>query len=380
MNIFLHAPDSENNLIRIYQHAFNKAKELFLVTAYLTAWDTSLVINDKCERFRLIIGKDFGITRKEACRAVMKCLPPKRMAQFLVADLISGFHPKAMFWKEADNKFFALVGSSNLTLAAFESNYEANTSFEITEEEYRAAKEWISSIEKQSVPVSEDWLNKYVEATQAGGNSGNKKKPGTTNKPVAELNLPRPRSITRLLEERRKNINEFQKHRDGLIDQFRRCANGEITSAQFYERLPEFWSHDIGDRLQGEGWVISGKHSDFNALSTSILAIINASDEDRDDVVSEEIDRLQENGVATRKAFLSEMLCLNFPDLYPVINGPVNAFLRDIEYRAPRKASEGARYVDLAIKLRASLAQHPDYPAKSLAELDAVIWREYSDS
>ena len=378
MNLFLHTPNSENNLTEIYQRAFNKAEELFVVTAYLTAWDSSLVLNDKCQRFRLIIGKDFGITKKEACRAVMKCLPPERKAQFLVADLISGFHPKAMFWKESNSQYFALVGSSNLTLAAFESNYEANTFFELKEVEYMAAEEWIASIEKQSVPVSEDWLDKYVEARQAGCNDGKNNKSDTTNKPIAALKLPTIRFINKLLDARRRNLKIYQQHRKSLIDLFTKCAYGEITSARFYEQLPQYWSHEVGDRLQGNGWERKGASGNFREVASSYLSILNASSNERDDVVSREIDRLKQLKEPARKAFFSEMLCLEFPDKYPVLNAPVKSYLRAMKYRAPRNASEGAQYADLAIKLRASLAQNRDYPAQSLAELDTVIWHKYS--
>ncbi|MEH6534476.1 MAG: phospholipase D family protein, partial [Photobacterium frigidiphilum] len=126
MKVLLHSPESSSEISNIYRKAFNNAVELYVVTAYLTDWDSSLVINDLCESFRVIIGKDFGITKKTACIKVMNWLPAERKSQFLVADDISGFHPKAIFWKEQGDKYFALIGSSNLTKAAFESNYEAN--------------------------------------------------------------------------------------------------------------------------------------------------------------------------------------------------------------------------------------------------------------
>jgi hypothetical protein len=52
----------------------------------------------------------------------MRWLPPKPKAQFLVADQIDGFHPKAVFWKEENGKCFAIARSSDLTQAAFKSN------------------------------------------------------------------------------------------------------------------------------------------------------------------------------------------------------------------------------------------------------------------
>jgi hypothetical protein len=143
--------------------------------------------------------------------------------------------------------------------------------------------------------------------------------------------------------------------------------------------LPQYWGGTVGGRLQGKGWERRGQGSDFHALSESFLKIVDASDDDRDDVTVEEIDRLANQNVSTRSAFLSEMLCLRFPKLFPVVNKPVKKYLKAIEFSAPPGASEGAIYLDLAQKLRVSLRQNPDHPAKNLAELDAVIWLAYHD-
>jgi hypothetical protein len=112
-------------------------------------------------------------------------------------------------------------------------------------------------------------------------------------------------------------------------------------------------------------------------LSQSYIRILEAADEDRDDVVAREIDDLGAKNSTTRKAFLSEMLCLQFPSDYPVLNKPVRDYLADIKFHAPRHSSEGSRYIDIARKLRASLKQNPNHPAKNLAELDTVIWLEF---
>ncbi|RZU38772.1 phospholipase D-like protein [Edaphobacter modestus] len=131
--LVLHTPESGKNLSNHYKRAFSQGIELFVVTAYLTDWDTSLKLTPACRHFRMIVGRDFGITRKIACSKVMAWLPPKRKAEFLVADRIVGFHPKAVFWREKDRSCYALVGSSNLTLAAFNSNYEANALVQLDE-------------------------------------------------------------------------------------------------------------------------------------------------------------------------------------------------------------------------------------------------------
>ena len=291
--------------------------------------------------------------------------------------MIIGFHPKAVFWKESNGECFAIVGSSNLTQAAFETNYEANVFANISSSEYLAAKQWIRSIETRAIPVSEDWLNQYKESAPINGGGGKRRGEKTRIEPLVPLRLPKPAGTKRRIEVRRRQLEAYKEQQDGLIDLFRRCAAGQISSNQFYEELPSYWSYQIDDRLQGAGWERQGKDSDFRALSISYLRILDAPDEERDDVVEEEIDSLHHNGVVTRKAFLSEMLCLQFPHEYPVLNKPVQDYLRAVKYRGSRGASEGSRYVDLARKLRASLIQNPDHPAKTLAELDTVIWLKY---
>jgi HKD family nuclease len=143
VDLLLHSPAMDRELSHYYKQAFKNAVELFIVTAYLTDWDTSLKLNPKCGGFLMIVGKNFGITRKAACEKVMRWLPPQRKAQFMVADRINGFHPKALFWREANGTCFAIVGSSNLTQAAFETNYEANVFFELPEADYDKAKKWV---------------------------------------------------------------------------------------------------------------------------------------------------------------------------------------------------------------------------------------------
>lgn len=377
LDLFLHTPDDGSDLATFYRHAFEQASELFIVTAYLTEWDTSLTLNSNCRRFRLIVGKDFGITRKSACEAVMRWLPPKRKGQFMVADLITGFHPKAVFWKEPDGGSFAIVGSSNLTRAAFETNYEANVFSRISNSQYETAKQWIRSIEKRAISVSEDWLSQYKESSLSGGGGGKKVGDRTKISPIVPLILPKPKGTKQKIERRRRQLEVYKANQNGLIELFRRCATGQVSSSQFYEQLRNYWSYEIGDRLQGAGWERQGRDSDFQSLSESYLRILDAADEDRDDVVEEEIDILHQKRVTTRKAFLSEMLCLQFPCEYPVLNKPVQDYLRIVKYRGPRGASEGARYVDLARRLRSALIQNPDHPAKTLAELDTVIWLKY---
>ena len=378
MDLLLHPTIVNTELSHYYKRAFKNAIELFVVTAYLTEWEAKLELNPECRSFRVIIGRNFGITRKAACEKVMRWLPPKRKAQFMVADQIGGFHPKAVFWKEMTGKCFAIVGSSNLTQAAFKSNYEANVVFRLPEADYVKGKKWVRKIEAQSVVVSEAWLKQYKEAPlrsqhRINGPDG----PDQDAAPVVVFKLPAPSRMGELIAKRRRYLAAYKKKQAGLMRLFRRCANNEITSQQFYNELPRYWSAKAADRLQGRGWERQGSDSDFQALSQSFLRIVNATDEDRDDVVASEIDWLREKKVPTRGAFLSEMLCLRFPELYPVLNQPVQNYLRAVQFQAPRGASEGSCFIHLAKTLRSSLRQNPGHPTKNLAELDTVIWLVY---
>jgi HKD family nuclease len=376
MNLLLQTPDSNGELSQCYGRAFTRGVELFIVTAFLTDWDTSLRLNPDCRHFRMIVGRDFGITRKAACKAVMRWLPPEQKFQFMVADLISGFHPKAVFWKEPNGKCFSIIGSSNLTQAAFETNYEANAISQISDTEYAAVKEWVKNIEKHAVPVDANWLRKYKEADTGGIRGKKNAKSRNDATPSDGLELPKPKGAKKQIRIRREKLDAYAKKRKGLIGLFRRCADRQVSSAQFYEQLPQHWSNALGDRLQGTGWEIHGKKADFQALSKSYLKILDATDEDRDDIVAEEIDALRKQRVPTRRAFLSEMLCLEFPEEYPVLNTPVEDYLRAVNYKFVRGASEGSGYIELAKKLRYSLLHNPGHPAKNLAELDTVIWLE----
>jgi HKD family nuclease len=375
MKLFLHSPLLKSNLSETYASAFSNAKELYVVSAYLTEWNSSLVLNKHCENFRLIVGKDFGITRKDACIKAMKWLPAERKSQFLIADNILGFHPKAVFWKDNKDNFYTLIGSSNLTKAAFETNYEANILSQISEHDFDIAKNWINEIAEKSVVISEDWLEGYVEGKQPHQPINRKTSGGV----IKSLTLPHPIGALEHVKNRRKQLKKHKQYKEELHKLFASCAEGKITSTEFYSKLPKLWSWENGNRLQGMGWERQGKASDFNELSKSFIKILRAKDFERDDVTVREIDRLKNLKVSTRKALFSEMLCLTFPERYPVLNKPVQKYLNAIRFRAPKGASEGARYLDLARKLRSSLAQNPNHPAKSLAELDTVIWLEYGE-
>lgn len=374
MQLILNTPNSNSSLSSYYHKAMNNAIELYIVTAYLTEWDSTLVLNRNCKHLRIIIGKDFGITRKKACNKLMKWLPSKRKAQFKVADNIDGFHPKAVFWKDNKCLYHAVIGSSNLTNAAFETNYEANIYSEIDEKEFKKAREWIEKIESDSVIVSKDWIDEYKEASNSHGKKAKHKSQSIS---VINMRLPYPRGMEIQISNRQERLRAFNKTKNDIIEIFRDCAEGRLTNDRFYDKINDIWSYENGNRLQGNGWERKGKSANFQELSNSLISIINSDSKNRDDVVVDEIDKLSEDHNPARGAFLSEMLCLLYPKLYPVMNDPVEKYLRAIKFKKPYGASEGVKYIDLATKLRYSLKQDPNHPARNLAELDTVIWLKY---
>jgi hypothetical protein len=98
-----------------------------------------------------------------------------------------------------------------------------------------------------------------------------------------------------------------------------------------------------------------------------------------DQLVTKEIDQLGKGGNPMRRAWLSEMLCHYFPELYPISNKPVQKWLSKIKLRSRRGATEGQRYIDLAQKLRLAVQNEHPAGARNLAELDGAIWRWAKD-
>ena len=124
MDLILHPVDGSDTLSlnALYDRAVSEAVELFIISAYLTEWKPKRNIGNECEEMLFIVGIDFGITRKDACKAVLAWLPKAMKSDFLAADRISGFHTKLVIWKTRTGDCHIVLGSSNLTQAAFSTN------------------------------------------------------------------------------------------------------------------------------------------------------------------------------------------------------------------------------------------------------------------
>lgn len=382
--IFLPHKADQKSLKSYYHRAITESKELYIVSAYLTNWDIEEKLGTHCEEFMMVVGQDFGLTRKLACESVLKWLPIRYKTQLFAAEGIQGFHPKAMFWRETDGKCYALIGSSNLSVAAFSDNHEINGFTSILEESFQQAKAWVLGLEPpQSVVVDARWLEGYVEATRQPkpGKKGAADEDDDSGNYAVEYVLPLPTDlemVDNILRSRRAAMRVFKANRDDLEKLFRDAAGSARWSSNrnlaFYDNLRELWSTDGGSRFQAKGWEIKGKHCDHREFSRSLVRVMDAPRVERDIVVIRELNRMSDSLLGTRGSLFTEMLCQFFPSVYHVANSPIKDWLRASGLVRPRGLSEGDKYIYAARHLRTALRRTKGYPAKNLAELDALLW------
>lgn len=379
-----------------YRQAFAKAEELYIVNAFLTEWPSALRLNPKCKEFRLIIGTDFGTTRRAAIESALRWLPRRFRGEVRAFNLRGvNFHPKAVLWREASGRSCLLIGSSNLTRAAFESNVEANVTIELSSEEYALTLTWFRQITDCSLKVNDAWLGKYVEAPIRGAQAGGKRRPAPVDPDVApvfdlslELTNEAERHLfSRHLRARRAQRAYFDAHsKEPLLELVRTAAAKrrwvQKDNIAFYNELSRLWAGSETTRLGGLQWVMLGKHADHRELARSLVEILNSNLADRDDTVAREKDRLHALGVSTRAAVLTELLCHLLPTRYPILDYPVRRWRSQVGFDKGVGGSEGERYIRLAEAMRAAL-NDPGPRAlglETLAELDTLIWFRFKGS
>lgn len=373
MALYLH-PSPNCQLADAYEEAFQEAEEIFVLSAYLRNWK-KFKTSDSCKNSTLIVGKDFGITRKQA---LSECLEWKKELTYhrhvYVADKIDGFHPKIVIWK-VGGEYYLIIGSSNLTVAAFETNYEANLKIKISQNRYEEVLDWIADILKKSSVLTKNWIASYNEAPSPKI----AKNPAPLIPPVNPGNLKLPKSplLASVLSSRKDQQAAFEEIRDEFVNLVRECANGRLSSDNFYDWLIENWNYSEW-KFQGNG-IFRQKigSTNWRKLCKALVACIDCPRDNRDEMVIEIFDKLEVAGdVKVRRAFLTEMLCHFFPEEYPLWNTPVVKWLRSIKAtkNRPRGLSVGGEYLWLAQILRQALQLNPNFPAENLAELDTAIW------
>lgn len=363
--LFLHTKKNESELLNFYQKAISEAIELYIVSAYLTEWNINTQINLKLtpSKFKFIFGKDFGLSRKRAITNALEWLPEKFKNCLLVADRIQGFHPKAVFWKDKLNKYYALIGSSNLTNSAFNNNYEANVLCSISEEQFKGVLEWVKDIEKHSEKVTKEWINNYNQAIPLRIKPSDK-----YDKQIKKLLVYNKKLITN----RREQLRKYESQKLTIKNLIYQCANNKLSNEEFYEELRKILKNGITFQPRF-GWCRKGSKDNFKLLCQSLLKIYESNNSNRDEIVKNEIQRLNECKVSSRGSLLSELLCLEYPNNYPLLNKPVRNFFNNIGYKLP--SDDGERYIEVARDLRSILSDLDKI--NNLAELDIIIQDKY---
>jgi len=357
------------NLKNIYDKAFAEATELYVLSAYLTAWDYPGALNSRCSKFRLIVGTDFGITRKQALKNALRWLPSDQKCNFLAADKISGFHPKAAFWKDKKGESYCVIGSSNQTNAAFTTNYEVNIHSKLTAAEFEKTRDWINNIEKNCSQVNEYWIEEYQEGTPP---PPKKRKPVDSEKEVQAYHFQIPDNFKRNLLRRNEQMKAYAETRDTFMTLVEKCAAGQLSNIIFYQYLTDLWGKDHYISFQSGVWKITGKKSNLSEVCNSLIKVRDIETPNLDDFVKVELDSLEKLKNPTRKSLFTEFLCKEFPDRYPVWNNPIEGYLKFHNLKFPRGSSFGSKYIHMAREMR-KIVKRESLPVKDLTELDLLI-------
>jgi hypothetical protein len=359
----------------VYNRALDEAEELYIASAYLTEWDLSHKLGSACKRVVFLVGTDFGLTRKAAMLNVLRWVPEHISFTFLaVQSQRGGFHPKIVAWKARSGKHYCLIGSSNLSKAAFSNNCEANVMTEVSSHDFARLCAWLDSVSTESSPISKDWIkHHYTEAKPAYKG----KKAGNNVIQIKPADLPSGAACARFVRQHRRQQATFHEIAKPIRAAATRCAQGKISRSQFWQAFWKLWAHHTS-RLQGSGLQFTAKSAKWEDACGALVRILDAgkssSTAQLDHLVIKEIDQLARAGNPTRRAWLSEMLCHYFPALYPISNKPVQKWLSRIKLRGRRGATEGQRYIDLAQKLRLAVQNQHPAGARNLAELDGAIY------
>lgn len=378
MDVLLN-PEDKDSLLSLYQKAFDTADEIYIATAFLTDWSFAFKLGKQCNHFVAVVGTNFGLTRKKAFFNILKWLPHKFQRNvFAFPQNESTFHPKILVWKK-QKKYFALVGSSNLTIAALSKNYEINSFNKISKEDYDRITQWFEDRIKSCDPVSKNWIDNFYEEAKIVRKKNQKQIVKT--QPVTPVILKKMAGYKKLLAERQYKLQVFKKKKRLVLNLLKSNAKGQMKNAAFWKEFKLLWhmrwKEEDCFRFQGSGVERTCTNkTNWKKATSALVEIIesNQSNEKLDELVAEKIDILKRTSNPARKAWLSEMLCQFFPKMYPVLNTPVKTWIKENNWALDRGGTEGQKYIDLARRLRSVVRQNYDY-VKNLAELDTIIWK-----
>jgi hypothetical protein len=118
----------------------DRSSEVYIAAAWLRdGFSLQQLIKSKC-RFQAVIGTDFGMTDPDSVKRLWKSSDRADVVRLFPATG-NTFHPKLYLFKTSDG-WESLVGSANMTAAAFADNYEAMAHLRLTAQEWA---EWLDA-------------------------------------------------------------------------------------------------------------------------------------------------------------------------------------------------------------------------------------------
>ena len=155
-----------------------------------------------------------------------------------------------------------MIGSSNLSKAAFSNNCEANVMTEISSHDFARLSAWLDSVSTDSSPISQDWIqHHYTEAkvTYKG------KKADNSVLQIKPSDLPRESACARAVRDNRHKQATFHEIAKPVRAAAVRRARGKISRNQFWRTFWKLWAHHKS-RLQGSGLQFAGKSAKWEGL------------------------------------------------------------------------------------------------------------------
>jgi len=382
MDKLLLLPDDSKNLKNKYLEVFKNADEIFFANAFLLKWPFEPQ-DLKCKKLTFIIGEGFRLTRKNEAKKLQDWLGS---TELLISNKGSSFHPKILAWKKG-NKYFVLVGSSNMTHGGQENNLEANACIEIKNNEWMKLKDWFKNLVEDSQGF-DSWFSEYKESKIEHRNNKIPKRKNIKLTKKIELQNDVLRIMLRDLNsylehrndhhlQKRKNFNKGKKIYIKTLRFFANTRNNENNNSKCFDQWGKIRGSKCDSNIQSLGYIRDGKSANWIDASQSILAIIDAtSDSERDDIVEREMDFLDKKKNSLKKAWLTELLCQLYPDEYLLFNFAAKPLNKIIS--GHRGLSFGKKYVYLCKTLRRKMKNNQvkvgSIKIKNFLELDAALY------
>lgn len=369
--LLLTFPNDSGNNKRIFQiitDAILNADEIWWASAYLTTWPIPLdcLPKNNCSTCNIVVGSDFGITRKAALLDLLKW--KKQTSSNVFINNTQGFHPKVFLWRKG-NKRFVLAGSSNLSVAGWTSNIELNIRVPISKKEFDVITEWFDDYVIGTSPrLDPSSIKSYKES---------KRKPVKSQNSSTDIDY-RIKKLRKIdFSGVRKQLNEYNKTKNEFVKIVKDCEKGLLNRKLFYSKMSTL----LKGTWRGNSNLLSMncKNEKWEETCSGLSNIFDANKADRDRIVKKVIDSLTLTKNKTRGSWLSEILCHHFPLEYPLIDDPVKEWIRECNIEKLYGIPTGYQYIRITKIMRKYLNQNKD-KFNNFMEMDHAIWkRQYNN-